>query len=665
MLVQRINWLYPGHEAGAEFYLKMLEKYPKSYDEIWVTTLSGFPPLQKHKECAEWFRNFSDELKRRGIKVSLQLANSIGHGDMMGDEYDCSGLTDNPAVGKLVGEDGVEAEYCFCWNNEAFREYTYREVALYAEIVKPDKFWIDDDLRPNNHLPVVNGCFCPDCIKNFNERHSVNFAREELVEKILGDELVWRERWIEFIKDGLKSFVGGLCEAVHEVSPETEFGYQSCDNGCYTGYGYGYIFDGMMAVNGKAPHYRAGGGYYDEHNLMSMLEKGMKLAYQHSFLSYHGVLSPEIECIPNTAYGKSTAAILLETAHYLALGGHDMTYNVMDDFHDPFEWHEEKFRALEKMRPYFERLGEVSRRTRGDGLCFFVSKKSYNKPLEKGDTISKLNQEYHLSAYNLIRDGLPIVYDESEESVFLLHPDNAAIMAANEVESLKKRNVITCGESIAILKKRGFDLGLTAIPVDEKNKGALREMYEPHELCGNISDRFCENYYTKGRFEPHVLSDLPEGATVLGRYKHNVRESEPINGSIATALVPLKEGGEWAVFSYSLWKTVKTIAERDRILNVYDALANTAGARVLSPIQATVHIRKDAQGRIHAVSLTNCSVGPQENVRVFVKAPFGEKAVFWGQYAEKRELSVVHKEQGMVVTLPRIEPWSVATVFFE
>ena len=59
MLVQRINWLFPGHEAGAEFYLKMLDKYPKSYDEIWLTTISGFPPLEKHKECAEWFSDFA------------------------------------------------------------------------------------------------------------------------------------------------------------------------------------------------------------------------------------------------------------------------------------------------------------------------------------------------------------------------------------------------------------------------------------------------------------------------------------------------------------------------------------------------------------------------------------------------------------------------------
>ena len=59
MLVQRINWLYPGHEEGAEFYVKMAEKYPKSFDEVWVTTLSGFPGMEKHEECAKWFDEFA------------------------------------------------------------------------------------------------------------------------------------------------------------------------------------------------------------------------------------------------------------------------------------------------------------------------------------------------------------------------------------------------------------------------------------------------------------------------------------------------------------------------------------------------------------------------------------------------------------------------------
>jgi hypothetical protein len=63
--------------------------------------------------------------------------------------------------------------------------------------------------------------------------------------------------------------------------------------------------------------------------------------------------------------------------------------------------------------------------------------------------------------------------------------------------------------------------------------------------------------------------------------------------------------------------------------------------------------------------LTNCTVGAEENVRLFVKSPLGKKAIFMGQYAEMRKLEIELADQGFIVTLPRIEPWSVATVFFE
>jgi len=110
---------------------------------------------------------------------------------------------------------------------------------------------------------------------------------------------------------------------------------------------------------------------------------------------------------------------------------------------------------------------------------------------------------------------------------------------------------------------------------------------------------------------------------------------------------------------------VKTIAERDRILNVYDRLANTRGARLLSPVQAAVNIRKDSEGKIRAISLTNCTVGKEKGVRIFVKKPFGSKAVFQGQYAQAREIQMQQENSGFVLELPTIEPWSVATVFFE
>jgi hypothetical protein len=297
-------------------------------------------------------------------------------------------------------------------------------------------------------------------------------------------------------------------------------------------------------------------------------------------------------------------------------------------------------------------------------LRYVVSKKAYNKPLKKGEGIKKLAEENYLYAYELQRDGLPIVYDEMEDNVCLLHPMIAAILSKDEVEDLKSKNVITCGESIRILNERGFNIGFDSIAVPEADRGAVLEIYEEDELNGTLKKTYLENHYTAGRFESHELVNLPKGTRVLGRYKHNFSNENAINGKVATAIVPMNEGKKWAVFGYSLWKVVKTISERERILNVYDALANKAFARILSTEQAAINIRRDENGFVRAISLTNCSIGVEENIKVFVKKPFGCKAVFWGQYHARQEIAMEAVEDGFVVTFPRIEPWSVATVFF-
>ena len=646
------------------FCLEMAKKYPKSFDEVWLTTFMGFPKLSVHLEHAVQLREFADKLQAQGKRISLQLATSIGHGDHMGLKYDCSAVETDCDWQPLVGADGVQAKYSWCWNNQNFREYTYKEVALYADIVRPEKFWFDDDFRAANHSPVGFGCFCPNCIRKFNRQYEVNLDREALLEKLFGEELIWRERWVQFIQEGLKSFMRGLCESIYAVAPETEFGLQNGANGAYTGYGHKYLFDEMKAVNGKAPHFRAGGGFYNDHNPNLVLEKAAQIAYQHSFLPYYGVLSPEIECIPNTAYGKSVAGILMETSHYLALGSHDMTYSILSDI-EILDWHEEKFESFEKMRPYWEKLSEVSKCTKADGLCYVVSKKAYNKPLKEGGSIERLNAESYLSAYELSRDGFPIVYEDLGDNVCLLHPDVAEILTQEEVEKLKTRKVLTCGESIRILNERGFSIGVKSIAIEETERGAVTEFYEKNPLNGTLRESFLECYYTTGRFSPHILSNLPNAALVLGKYKHNMMQDEAINGKVATAIVPFEEGGQWAIFGYSLWKSVKTIPEHERILNIYDYLANTAPVRLLSTEQVALNIRRDEADFICAVSLTNCSIGVQENLEVFVKKPLARKAVFWGQYHPKQDIIVKEVKDGVVVTIPQLAPWSVGTIFFE
>ena len=77
-LMQRL-----GSDTNPQYGASVLDvilKYPGSCDNVWFPTLYGFPPLEKHRKTAEAWKAGAELFRKNGISVSLQLSNSIGHG---------------------------------------------------------------------------------------------------------------------------------------------------------------------------------------------------------------------------------------------------------------------------------------------------------------------------------------------------------------------------------------------------------------------------------------------------------------------------------------------------------------------------------------------------------------------------------------------------------
>ena len=167
------NRLGSSTQKNDEFIVSMLEeikKHPGSIDEVWFATDYGFPPLSVHKAAAEKLAETATIIREAGIRVSLQLSNSLGHGEYMAAQNNAGLVYDGSPVENVVGPDGTKAKYCFCWRGIHLIDYVKQELALYSSALHPDVVWVDDDLRPNNHSPVNLGCFCDDCIKKVQYR---------------------------------------------------------------------------------------------------------------------------------------------------------------------------------------------------------------------------------------------------------------------------------------------------------------------------------------------------------------------------------------------------------------------------------------------------------------------------------------------------------------
>lgn len=669
-LIQRLGSDAQYREDYIADLLHFHETCRGSFDEVWLATSYGFPPIERHIENANRLAGVARRLREGGIAVSLQLSNSIGHGQYMSSR-DCSGLVRPGGADPIVGEDGTVSAYCFCWHGKVLRDYLLREVAAYVEAVRPDCLWIDDDFRADNHNPVEYGCFCENCIRRFNTRYGTCFTRAALAKELLhGEGAEVRLRWLSFLREGLADLMREVCRTVHAISPKTDIGLQNASHG-YTGYGLGFLYDVIREEIGRPPLARPGGGCYEAHDPNDILHKLVDVEYQRrSMPDYITCVAPEIENLPFHYTGKTPASTALETSLYLASGSTDMTYSMMMHTPEPSAFYERYFRLFAETRPYWDRLSEVAKQSTGGGISYAVAHDFYTREIGAEGGIAEYARESYHGADPLLRTGLPITFSQAAGAPLLLHPETADAMSDEEIRTLLASRVITDGETIALLQKRGFFANIKVHSVDNKTALLLRERYVSHRLTdGLVPNSFTSSVHTPGRNAVYSFEALPKTAEVLGTYE-NTAALAPFYGGehpygVSSFLLPTQEGGMLAVFGIGLWKGNISSSRYRLLLRAADLLAEGGLPALLeTPEQVLLspRVRRDGS-RTLAVSVTNLTIAPIEGLRIRVRRAEGTP-IFAGQYEASVCLPAEQAEDGVLLTLPAIAPYSVATVFF-
>ena len=339
-LSQRL-WDSYDDKALFDVTLEMIRKYPNGCDDVWLTTAIGYPTYENHKKHADMLIEVAKRFREAGVSVSLQVANTIGHGVYMC-ACDAEGLVyEGSPVELFVGSDGATSPYSYCPRGKHFRKYVNDTLAFYAD-VRPDCLWFDDDFRLLNHKPANEGCFCDNCIAEFNARYGASFTREALVEEILHGDKVWRERYLSFQREGMEEMMEESMRLFCEKSPNTVGGLQHAYTTPYVMGDHNFAFDPMMRHGAGAPWSRPGGGTYNDHNPQGIIEKGIHVGHQISRLpEYVTEIFPEIENIPHYAYGKSAEGTALETSYYLAVGATNMSYSMLKSTAEPPVYYEQ------------------------------------------------------------------------------------------------------------------------------------------------------------------------------------------------------------------------------------------------------------------------------------------------------------------------------------
>lgn len=656
-LIQRLGSKTQVKEEFIDELIEKIKENPGSCTDVWLASEYGFPSIDDHKKTAEKLAVIAEKFRKTGVGVSLQISNTIGHGEYIR-SYDCSGLVfENSPVARFTGPDGTRANYCFCPNDEFFRKYTTEEIKIYVSAIKPDCVWFDDDMRWTNHAPVKLGCFCDDCIRRFNAENNFNFTREELY-RAINDNLDVRVKYIEFLRTSQKELSFLLSKAVNSACEDSAVGLQYCANGGLTGYGYEHMFSAMRDATGKAPRTRPGGGAYDDYDINAFIEKICIINYQNHMLpSFVEEKCPEIENLPDVKFGKTIAGTCFETTLYLASGCTSASYAMLMNDYEPMEWHGEMLGEFSHHAPYWEKLAECSKQSVQAGIVLALPEKAY---LAKTKEDFAWCHEPWSSGTELMLCGIPTAYSHDTESTYFLHNNCAQVMTDEELENLMKKPVITDAETIEIILQRGFDLDINV-----RRIGAFG------------LDCVCEEHTINRGFEGRHRK-LPWAAdsaySIIGNkyetvisYEQTSREAVPGTGEAAAVIFTTPFGGKWAVYGDGLWNRIICGERRSELLNTAEYINPGRLNAVLETHAKTIVLpRENKDRKLVSVTVINATVGKAKNLKLRVKNTVGCGFTYMTQYNGNGTLSAENNGDGSVtLTLPEIDAWSAITVFAE
>ena len=678
MLTQRLGSSTQLDAAFIADFIRIVKENPGSCDEVWLATSYGFPPLSVHRDMAKRLAEVAEQLRRAGMRVSLQISNTIGHGQYMA-ARDCSGLVyDGSPVRNIVGPDGTVSRYAFCWNDPVMRQYVREEVAAYVEAIRPHTVWIDDDLRQDNHAPVPYGCFCEDCIARFNRANGTSYTREALVHEINRGDIAVRRAFVAQMREGIADFTYDVYRTVHEICPDCYAGLQNGAHG-YSGGDHVYIYDAMQRATGLPPKSRPGGGAYNDHDPLGFLSKADYLSWQNARLpAYVKEIRPEIESLPDVCYGKSIAGTVFETTLYLASGATAMSYAIMMNDYEDMDWHGEMLAAFAHQRPYWERLAWASEGSVRGGMQLCMGRAMWTRPLSDGDGDFAWAGEPIGTADTFRPLGFGVTFDETANPVYLLHPAHVSALTDEEIRHLLTRPVITSGNVLIALAARGFGDCFSA-GAQTISTAQLYETFTDHPVNaaytetggGVMRKRWSQSFYfTEGQ----AIIDRDGTTEPLGYYNSDSAAAVPAFPGedhpfgCADAIVHTSQGARWAVFGHNPWNNTISSRRRAQIIAAADYISDRALTAVLdTPAKVQLLPRENAEGKLTSVSAVNLTVGASGTLLLRMRNPVlreGQTTVLFCSMTDTPvHLPLLRDGEDWLVTLPSIDAFSIGTVF--
>ena len=295
------------------------ERHPGLVDEIWFCgdrDEAGDPAAVGRAAAGNL--SVAETCRRLGIRFSFQA---------WALEYaaDDACRARIPEDAWMVSSDGRVNRDTFCCTSPFVKDFGRARVESALGVLKPDSYWVDDDLRADRSGSVPGGCFCARCLRLFSESVGRPFDRAVLMTALKGakSDSTVRKAWCAFNARMLGEYAKGFRAAADAISPSTRV----CLQGCWAAMTYegeNARKEVLSALAGDVgTGVRPGGGYYGDDNPNDLLFKGASVARDAASvarLPYVKQVCYEAENWPHIGSLKSPGGMMSECAYMLAVG---------------------------------------------------------------------------------------------------------------------------------------------------------------------------------------------------------------------------------------------------------------------------------------------------------------------------------------------------------
>lgn len=617
-------------ESDFEKLLTFFKKYSDCVDEVALmseTTMNAFYPMEEFEKTLPVLIDRIKRLRACGIpSVGINVLCTMGH------HGEATRYSDDGRFQPLVNYDGAKAKGCYCPNDPAFMAHIRRKYTLVAN-ADPDFIWLDDDLRMQMHDAALFPCFCPNCMRIFNEKNGLALTREELV-KLLnapeGAEL--RKKWIEQNEDTLDFLCANIEQAVHGVQPRIELGFMHCNDGMSTYSGDGYR---RWLTTLKCHKTRPGGGLYSDRMPLSYIEKAMECARSRSrYADIVTDLQYEFEQFTYQKYIKSCYMANIECMTVVANGFNGVAFDALklEPGGSLVDW--EPFMGMIRAnRKLWQSMTELSAGYHNEGAnpllplnyekCRSVDEKGWfvlpGKPEGYGNYAEIMHVSHtatlHSYVYNEI--GIPMTMEEGRQAVTILEGHMPEALSDEELKALFAHGVFLDGVALGCLEKRGM-AHLCGVRAGESYSNNIMERLTDDPMNGEYAGEIRDPRLSLMHANCNVL--IPKGENLHALCELIDMNRDPLGP--AHTLYENELGGRVAVITPSPYHLMLSSAKIHQIRETFDWLGGGSMPLRMQSISRVIPTIRVSEDRRHFLMLlVNGSMDAAENVRMEVRLP--------------------------------------------